>query len=160
MRCVWTGRSPFLSTRQCAQKDIPIKLKALVLINLCLLASFASSLLPGLLLVLPKHSQLQPRQQPLTMASALTSNSPPFRPRTEGVFHKRSTSSPLSHSSSGDVGGSGSGYSNAVRTHTFQDTNGCVRFIFTCCYSTSLITLLCGVWKWCLAGYYCQRRLT
>jgi hypothetical protein len=57
------------------------------------------------------------------MATAFNMESPRFRPRND-AFHKRSTSSPLSHSSSGDVGGIGQGYSNAVRTHTFQDTNG------------------------------------
>lgn len=68
------------------------------------------------------HSPVTTPQR--TMASALSMESPPFRPRTDGAFHKRSTSSPLSHSSSGDAGGGGQGYSNAVRTHTFQDTNG------------------------------------
>lgn len=60
------------------------------------------------------------------MASALSMESPPFRPRNgDGIFHKRNTSSPLSHSSSGDVDGvGGGGYSNAVRSYSFQDTNG------------------------------------
>lgn len=73
-------------------------------------------------------SALVPSQR--TMASALSLESPPFRPRTDGAFHKRNTSSPLSHSSSGDAGGGGQGYSNAVRTHTFQDTNGYVLWLF------------------------------
>ena len=80
------------------------------------------------------------------MASVLSMESPPFRPRGANggggtpsagssysspmPHHRRNqsgTSSPLSHGSSG-----GDGYSNAIRSYSFQTPNGYVSVVLFC----------------------------